>query len=139
MGLSAELKVLGEEAAVAYQANSDKELMITVTSLGLQKYWFCKILRLRNRLGLGKGRVVMAGGWDGDALARSMEDALERQQEAAEARRAQKNRTSPEEREHKAREESVRLSRAHLEEQLVRATNPAHRAMLERALKALES
>jgi hypothetical protein len=28
-------------------------------------------------------------GWDGDALAESMEEALERQQEAAEARRAE--------------------------------------------------
>jgi hypothetical protein len=78
-------------------------------------------------------------GWDGDALAGSMEEALERQQEAAEARRAQKeNKSSPEERERKAREESVRLSRARIEEQLGRATNPAHRAMLERALHALE-
>lgn len=78
-------------------------------------------------------------GWDGDALAGSMEEALERQQEAAEARRSQKNKSSPEERQRKAREESVRLSRARIEEQLGRATNPAHRAMLERALHALES
>lgn len=77
-------------------------------------------------------------GWDGDALAGSMEEALERQQEAAEARRARKDKSSPEERERKAREESVRLSRARLKEQLGRATNPAHRAMLERALRALE-
>jgi predicted Holliday junction resolvase-like endonuclease len=68
-----------------------------------------------------------------------MEEALERQQEAADARRARKEQSSPEERERKAREESVRLSRARLEEQLARATNPAHRAMLERALKALET
>jgi hypothetical protein len=78
-------------------------------------------------------------GWDGDALAESMEQALERQQEAAEARRAPKGERSPEERERQAREESIRLSRARLTEQLSRATNPAHRAMLERALKALES
>jgi hypothetical protein len=76
-------------------------------------------------------------GWDGDALAESMEQALERQQEAAEARRTRREQSSPEERERKAREESLRLSRARLEEQLGRATNPAHRAMLERALKAL--
>jgi hypothetical protein len=68
-----------------------------------------------------------------------MEQALERQQEAAEARRARKDTSSPEERERRAREESVRLSRARLEEQLGRASNPAHRAMLERALKALEA
>jgi hypothetical protein len=68
-----------------------------------------------------------------------MEEALERQQQAAEDRRAQKKETSsPEDRERKAREESLRLSRARIEEQLGRATNPAHRAMLERALKALE-
>lgn len=78
-------------------------------------------------------------GWDGDALAESMEQALERQQEAAEARRARREQSSPEERERKAREESLRLSRARLEEQLVRATSPAHRAILERALKALET
>lgn len=76
-------------------------------------------------------------GWDGDALAESMEQALERRQEAEEARRAAKTTSSPEERERRAREESVRLDRARLEEQLGRATNPAHRAMLERALKAL--
>ncbi len=78
-------------------------------------------------------------GWDGDALAESMEQALERQQEAAEARRARGVRTTPEERDRKAREESRRLSRARLEEQLKRATSPAHRAMLERALKALDA
>lgn len=77
-------------------------------------------------------------GWDGDALAGSMEEALERQQEAADARLARKHMSSPEERENKAREESARLNRARLTEQLGRATNPAHRAMLERALKALD-
>jgi hypothetical protein len=77
-------------------------------------------------------------GWDGDALAGNMEEALERQQEAAEARRARKELSSPEERERKAKEESLRLSKARIEEQLGRATNPAYRAMLERALKALE-
>ena len=76
-------------------------------------------------------------GWDGDALAESMEQALERQQEAAEARRARREQTSPEERDRKARDESFRLSKARLEDQLSRATNPAHRTMLERALKSL--
>lgn len=78
-------------------------------------------------------------GWDGDDLAGSMEEALERQQEAADARRARREQSSPEDRERKARDESVRLSRARLEEQLARATNPAHRAMLERALKAFDA
>jgi hypothetical protein len=78
-------------------------------------------------------------GWDGDALAGSMEEALERQAEAEQARRERRERASPEDRERKAKEESVRLSRARIEEQLSRATNPAHRAMLERALKALDA
>jgi hypothetical protein len=68
-----------------------------------------------------------------------MEEALERQQEAAEARRAQRDTSSPEDRNRKAEEESLRLSRARIEAQLGRATNPAHRAMLERALKALDA
>lgn len=76
-------------------------------------------------------------GWDGDALAESLEQALERRQQAEEERRARRESTTPEERERLAREESVRLSRARLEAQLERATSPAHRAMLERALRAL--
>jgi len=78
-------------------------------------------------------------GWDGDALAESMEQALERQQEAAEERRGRRVPSSPEERHRKSRDESIRLSRVRLEEQLSRATNPAHRTMLERALKSLEA
>jgi hypothetical protein len=78
-------------------------------------------------------------GWDGDALAGSMEEALERQQEAAEARRARRDTSSAEDRKLQAKEESLRLSRARIEEQLGRATNPAHRAMLKRALKALDA
>jgi len=79
-------------------------------------------------------------GWDGDALAESMEQALERQQEAVEARRvARKGMSSQEGRDRMARDESLRLSKARLEEQLSRATNPAHRTMLERALKSLEA
>jgi hypothetical protein len=77
-------------------------------------------------------------GWDGDALAESMEQALERQQEAAEARRERKEAASPEDRARKSKAESSRLNRARLEQQLGRATSPAHRAMLERALKALD-
>jgi hypothetical protein len=68
-----------------------------------------------------------------------MEQALEKQQEAAEARRARRDTSSPQERERQAQEESLRLSRARIEEQLGRATNPAHRAMLQRALKALDA
>ena len=80
----------------------------------------------------------MAGGWDGDALAGQMEDALERQQAAAEAR-LRRNNSTPEEREREAKLESLRLSKARIQDQLGRATNPAHRAMLERALQSLEN
>jgi glutathionyl-hydroquinone reductase len=76
-------------------------------------------------------------GWDGDALAGQMEDALERQQAAAEARQ-RRNNSSPAERARDAELESLRLSKARIQDQLSRATNPAHRAMLERALKSLE-
>ena len=79
----------------------------------------------------------MAGGWDGDALAERMEEALERRQEAIEAR-TRRDASTPEERAANARAESLRLSKARLTEQLKRATNPAHREMLERALRALE-
>ena len=79
----------------------------------------------------------MAGGWDGDALAGQMEDALERQQAAAEARQRRDN-SSPEVRAREAELESLRLSKARILDQLGRATNPAHRAMLERALKSLD-
>jgi hypothetical protein len=80
----------------------------------------------------------MAGGWDGDALAERMEEAQERREEAIEAR-ARRDTSTPEDRERAARAESLRLSRARITEQLTRATNPAHREMLERALRALEA
>ena len=76
-------------------------------------------------------------GWDGDALAGQMEDAMERQQAAAEARLLRRNAASPEERAREAELESLRLSKARIQDQLSRATNPAHRAMLERALESL--
>ena len=76
-------------------------------------------------------------GWDGDALAESMEQALERQQEADEARRLRREESSPEGRVRKGLDESRRLSKARLEQQLSHATNSAHRTMLERALKSL--
>ena len=79
----------------------------------------------------------MAGGWDGDALAGQMEDALERQQAAAEER-LRRDSSSPEERAREAQAESLRLSKARILDQLSRATNPAHRAMLKRALQSLE-
>ena len=80
----------------------------------------------------------MAGGWDGDGLAGQMEDALERQQAAAEAR-ANRNNSTPEQRAREAQLESIRLSKARILDQLSRATNPTYRATLERALQSLES
>ena len=78
-------------------------------------------------------------GWDGDALAESVEKAQERQELADEARRVRREQSTPEGRKRKSVDEGTRLSRVRLEEQLSRATNPAHRTMLERALKSLEA
>jgi len=76
-------------------------------------------------------------GWDGDALAGQMEEAMERQQEAAEARLRKKT-VSREDLSRAAEIESLRLSKARIQNQLERATNLSHRAMLERALAAIE-
>ena len=77
-------------------------------------------------------------GWDGDALAGQMEDAMERQQAAAEAR-ASRNESTPEGRAQALRLETIRLSKSRLQEQLSRAMIPTYRATLERALQSLES
>jgi hypothetical protein len=79
---------------------------------------------------------VKTMGWDGDDLAGKMEEVFERQQAAADAR-AHKGTSSPEERARSAAFETFRLSRARILDQLGRATNPAHRTMLERALQSL--
>jgi hypothetical protein len=75
--------------------------------------------------------------WDGDDLAGKMEENLERQQAAAEAR-TNKSPSSAEDRARNAQLESLRLSRSRILGQLSRATVPAHRTMLERALKAID-
>jgi len=75
--------------------------------------------------------------WDGDDLAGEMEENLERQHAAAEAR-ANKSPGSAEGRARNAQLESLRLSRSRIMGQLSRATVPAHRTMLERALKAID-
>jgi hypothetical protein len=67
-----------------------------------------------------------------------MEDSLERQQAVTDDR-TRRDYVSPEERARLSRLESLRLSKARMQDQLGRATNPAHRATLERALQALES
>lgn len=74
--------------------------------------------------------------WDGDDLAGNMEEAFERQQAAADAR-ANKHTSSVDERARSLQFESLRLSRSRIMGQLSRATNPAHRAMLERALQSI--
>ena len=75
-------------------------------------------------------------GWDGDALADQMEEVFERQQAAADAR-ANRGTSSAAERARSGAFESLRLSRARILDQLSRATNPAHRKMLESALQAI--
>jgi hypothetical protein len=74
--------------------------------------------------------------WDGDALAEQMEEVFERQQAAADAR-AQKGSSTAEERARSAQFQSLRVSRSRLMTQLEGATNPSHRAVLERALKSI--
>jgi hypothetical protein len=75
--------------------------------------------------------------WDGDDLAGKMEENLERQ-EAALEERAHKSTGSAQDRARSAQLESLRLSRSRIMGQLSRATVPAHRTMLERALRALD-
>ena len=74
--------------------------------------------------------------WDGDDLAGKAEEAFERQQAIADER-AHRGTSSPEERARSAKFESLRLSRSRIMTQLGTATNPAHRTMLERALKSI--
>ena len=75
-------------------------------------------------------------GWDGDALAGQMEENFERQHALADAR-AFNNTSTPEERSRSAKFESLRVSRSRIMTQLSAATNPSHRAVLERALKSI--
>lgn len=76
----------------------------------------------------------MARGWESKAVADQQEAADER------ARRGRPlEELSPEERERRDRLETLRLSRARTLTQLERATRPAHRQMLQRTLRALET
>jgi hypothetical protein len=75
--------------------------------------------------------------WDGDDLAGQAEDALERQQAAAEIR-ANRSSLTPEQRSRNEELESLRLSRSRVLSQLQNATNPAHRRMLESALQSID-
>ena len=74
--------------------------------------------------------------WDGDALAGQMEEIYERQHAVADAR-AVRGTSTPNERARSAQFESLRVSRSRIMTQLNGATNPSHRAVLERALKSL--
>ena len=74
--------------------------------------------------------------WDGDALAGQMEEIFERQQTVADARNV-RGASTPNERARSAQFESMRISRSRIMTQLSAATNPAHRAVLERALKSI--
>ena len=76
-------------------------------------------------------------GWDGDALAGQMEEVLERQQLAADAR-AVRGTSTPNERARSAQFESLRASRSRIMTQLRVATNPSYRAVLERGLKSID-
>ena len=76
--------------------------------------------------------------WDGNDLAGQMEEVFERQQEAAHAR-AHRGTSTADERARSAKFESLRLSRSRIMGQLSRATNPAHRTMLERALQSINA
>jgi hypothetical protein len=73
---------------------------------------------------------------DGDALAEQAEEVFERQHAAADAR-GQKGSSTAEERARSAQFESLRVSRSRIMTQLSGATNPSHRTVLERALKAI--
>jgi hypothetical protein len=74
--------------------------------------------------------------WDGDALAGQTEEIFERQQAVADAR-AFNNTSTHEERARSGKFESLRVSRSRIMTQLSMATNPAHRSVLESALKAI--
>ena len=77
----------------------------------------------------------MARGWESKAVEDQIQEAEERAQRAAEPPVDE----SPAARARRERLETLRLSRARTLEQLERATNRAHRDMLGRTLRALET
>ena len=74
----------------------------------------------------------MARGWESKAVEAQLEETERR------AEQLERSELSAEIRVRRERLESLRLSRARTLAQLERATNVAHRAMLERTLRALE-
>ncbi len=77
----------------------------------------------------------MARGWE----SKSVEDQQQAAEERARRRESAPPDDSPAARARRERLETLRLSRARTLEQLERATNRAHREMLRRTLRALES
>ena len=77
----------------------------------------------------------MARGWESKAVEDQIQEAEERARRAKEPPLDE----SPEARARRERLETLRLSRARTLEQLERATNRAHRDMLGRTLRALET
>lgn len=76
----------------------------------------------------------MARGWESKAVEDQMNEADARQRQSGTAYDP-----SPEVRARRERLETLRLSHARALDQLKRATTPAHRSMLERAVRALET
>ena len=77
----------------------------------------------------------MARGWESKAVADQIEAAKQRAIDDEE----RSTNLSPETRARKERVESLKLSRSRTLQQLERATNPAYREMLLRALAAIEA
>ena len=77
----------------------------------------------------------MARGWESKAVKDQIQEAEERARRAEAAPLDE----SPEARVRRERLETLRLSRARTLSQLERATNQAHRDMLQRTLRALET
>lgn len=75
----------------------------------------------------------MARGWESKAVEAQVEEKGLRETGEPDLRHL-----TPEERERRARLDSLKLSRARTLEQLERAASPAHRQMLKRTLLALE-
>lgn len=75
----------------------------------------------------------MARGWESKSVADQIDEGKERTLEAPAA-----SEHSAEARERRQQLESLRLSRSRTLAQLEQATNPAHREMLTRGLRALE-
>ncbi len=77
----------------------------------------------------------MARGWESKAV----EDQQQEAEERARLKQRASEELSPEERARMERLETLKLSRARTLSQLETATRPAHREMLKRTLRALET